>query len=103
MRENNVKFKTGNNKREDKESSLPPGYSLKLRWEEVDRRFSKNRDLYQDLAKLEPRRLVDAKMKQESNKSLLFKISPLASVSLEMLMLTFANCYQQHCSNKNNS
>ena len=55
---------------------------------------------------LEPRRLVDEKMKQESNKSLLFKISPFASVSLEMIrekLLTFANYYQQHLSNKNNS
>ena len=73
MRENNVKFKTGNNQREDKESSLPSGYSLKLRWEEVDRRSSKKRDLYQDLAMLRPRRFVDTKMKQESNKSFAYK------------------------------
>ena len=73
MRENNVKFKTGNNKREGKESSLPSGYSLKLRWEEVDRRSSKKRDLYQDLAMLRPRRFVYTKMKQESNKSFAYK------------------------------
>ena len=66
---NNVKFKTGNKKRENKESSLLSGYSRKLRWEEIDIRFSKNRDLYQDLAMLEPRRFVDPKMMQESNKS----------------------------------
>ena len=72
-----MKFKTGNKKRENKESSLLSGYSRKLRWEEIDIRFSKNRDLYQDLAMLEPRRFVDLKMKQESNKS-----SCLANVSL---------------------
>ena len=46
---------------------------------------------------LEPGRFVDTKMKQESNKSLLFKISCLANVSLELLreeLLAFANCYQ---------
>ena len=39
-----VKFKTGKLE-ECKESSLPSGYSLKFRWEEIDRRFANNRDL----------------------------------------------------------
>ena len=42
---------------------------------EIDRRFSKNRDLYQDLAVLEPRRFDDIKVMLQSNKSLLSKIS----------------------------
>ena len=42
---------------------------------EIDRRFSKNRDLYQDLAVPEPRRFADTKVMLESNKSLLSKIS----------------------------
>eukprot|EP00795_Rhopilema_esculentum_P016041 gene16041-biopygen5402 len=81
-----------------KESSLPSGYSFKLRWGEIDR-FAKNRNLYQDLAMLEPRSFVDKKMMQESSKSLLFKITRLANVSLEMRreeLLAFTNCYQQH-------
>ena len=106
MCENNVQFKTGEKKREDKELLLPSGYSLQLRWREINRRLSKKRDLYQDPAMLEPRKLFDAKMKQESNKSLLFKISRFASVGLKMLreeLLAFANFYKHHRSNKNNS
>ena len=63
---------------------------------EIDRRFSKNRDLYQDLAVLEPRRFADTKVMLESNKSLLSKISRLANVSLETLreeLVAFANCF----------
>ena len=97
MCENNVKFITGVKKGEDKESSLPSGYSFKLKWEEIDRRFSKIRDLYQDLAMLEPRRFAETKTKQESNNIFLFKITRLANVSLEMPreeLLPFANFYQ---------
>ena len=62
---------------------------------EIDRRFSKNRDLYQDLAVLEPRRFADTKVMLESNKSLLSKISRLPNVSLKTLreeLVAFANC-----------
>ena len=64
---------------------------------EIDRRFSKNKELFQDLAMLEPQQFADTKMMLESNKSILSKISRLANVNLETLreeLVAFANCYQ---------
>ena len=59
--------------------------TLDLAVGEIDCRFSKNADLYKDLAFLEPRRFSEVQEQLRNDATLLSKIAKISEVSLEQL------------------
>ena len=59
MCENNVKFKRGNSEERGKRVVTTIWLQPQTQIGDIDRRFSKNRDLFKDFAMLESRRFFD--------------------------------------------